>query len=263
MKKEDCLFYAQTNEGYIIKILFELLKQCTKSASFNITSESIYLCSMGMNRKLLIVLELFRINFSEYYCKEPINIGLNLSHIYKMIKSIKKKDSIIFYIKDDRFLTIKILPHENTRVIESNVNIHDIESIGYEIPDGYDKHPIIVPSSDYHKMCKDLNDIGKFIQITSGSNWIKFLCDAVSVYDRSVQFGNRTDKDRVVYDQKFQSTELLRLVKISGLCRNIQIYPVNDLPLKIVSKVGELGSISLYLKSMEQCDDEKEDMDSE
>ena len=259
MDIQDCVFYFKTTEAHVIKILFELLQANVKQASFQVYPNKFYLCTSGLNGKTLLVLSLLKENFKEYKCVSPMHIGLNLVHIYKHIKSIKKKDSIIFSVKHERLdpqnkrmFNISIIPHENTRVREAKVHIQNISAIPIEIPEEYDDHCITVSSSDYQKMCKELNDVGKNIQVMAKDRWLEFSCDADEVFDQKSTFGVKPVNTTNSYKETFPSIQLSRIIKMSGLCKNIQIYPCAGMPLKIVCKIGELGTLEMYLLSVDQ-----------
>ena len=100
----EYLFKCKTNEAYVLKILMELLHHTVKLACFQISPTGIYLRMMDSNQKLLIDCELKSENFSLFYFNktienQTINIGVNLNHFYKMLKSIKKRDSVCLYIE--------------------------------------------------------------------------------------------------------------------------------------------------------------------
>ena len=124
-------------------------------------------------------------NFQIYKFK-PVNslyLGLNLSHFYKMIKSIKKKDSIILFIKSEspNDLGIKVIPKENNRVTTSYIKIQNIQNLDVTVPTDY-KNPIIVPSNEYQKMCKDMAVISQEVVVKAKKYSIHFFGDAGSVY---------------------------------------------------------------------------------
>ena len=52
--------------------------------------------------------------------------------------------------------------------------------------------------------------------------------------------------------QSFDTENLTRFIKLSGLGNIIHIYPQEKLPLLLKSRVGNLGSVSIYIKSKEQ-----------
>ena len=115
----EYLFKCKTNEAYVLKILMELLHHTVKLACFQISPTGIYLRMMDSNQKLLIDCELKSENFSLFYFNktienQTINIGVNLNHFYKMLKSIKKRDSVCLYIEAGKTsdLGIQIIPKD-------------------------------------------------------------------------------------------------------------------------------------------------------
>ena len=57
----------------------------------------------------------------------------------------------------------------------------DFEKIIEKLPNGYDRS-IIISSSAYQKMCKDMQDINTTISVRSKGYHISFLSDAESIY---------------------------------------------------------------------------------
>ena len=93
------IFKAKTNEGHTIKILTELLLHIVKTACFTITPEGLNLAMMDTQQKILVKVELSQKNFSIYKFRgeqKSIQVGLNVAHLHKMLRTIKKKDSIKF-----------------------------------------------------------------------------------------------------------------------------------------------------------------------
>ena len=268
------IFKAKTHNAYTIKILAELLQNNIKTACFEIDNDGISLCMMDHHRTVLIQLCLESENFTIYKfkSKEKLFLGINLNHFHKMLKSIKKKDSMQLFINDDapNDLGIKVIPKENNRITTSFIKIQGIQTLDIDIPTGYGK-PIIVPSSDYQKMCKDMAQIGNMINIVAKNYHIKFRCNAGGVMKRNVEFGEMGDseddddeeKNTIEYNQDFDTEQLSRITKISGLAGNIQIYPTTGLPLLFKSAIGPLGKISIYIKSKELIDKENSVFDSE
>lgn len=268
------IFKAKTNCAYTIKILSELLQHNIKTACFEVDKEGIKLCMMDHHRTILINLYLESENFSMYKFKSSskLFLGINLNHFYKMLKSIKKKDSIQLFIDGESptDLGIKVIPKENNnRVTTSFVKIQEIQTLDIDLPVDYNKS-IIVSSSEYQKMCKDMQNIGSTIKVISKKFNIKFLCDAGGIMKRQVEFGENDysddeddDSDDEEYEAIFNTDQLSRISKISGLGTNIQIYSTKGKPLLFKSNVGSIGKISLYIKSKEIIDRELYEVESD
>jgi len=262
-------FKCKTGEAYQIKILAELLTNNLKHGCFDVTDDGITLRMFDQPRRTLVDMCLQAENFSLYKFKseEKFCLGLNLNHFHKMLKSIKKKDSLQLFISSDvpNELGIKTIPKENTRVTTSGIKIQNIQNVDADVPLGYGK-PVIVPSPDFQKMCKELSSIGSTnIRVKSKGFHIDFIADADGILKRKVRLGESDDSDDEEaadvninsYDATFTTDQFTRINKIAGLGSTMQIFPgTNELPLLFRSSVGSLGKISIYIKSKELLDKE-------
>lgn len=273
------IFKAKTRDGYVVKILAELLQNNIKTACFEVDSNGIRLCMMDHHKSILIQLDLNADNFNVYKYKKDskMYLGINLTHFHKMLKSIKKKDSVQFFIDDANptDMGIKVIPKENNRVTTSYVKIQSIQTLDIDIPEGYGK-PILVPSGEYQKMIKGMVHISNVINIKSRAFQITFTCDAGGVMKRVCDFGETDDSDdsdcdshdgdreHEEYSSDFDADQLSRITKLAGLHANMQIYPMEGLPLLFRSDVGSIGKISIFIKSREQiATEKKEALDSD
>ena len=255
------IFKAKSQEAYCIKILAELLANNIKTACFVIDENGITLRMMDHHRTILIDLDLKAENFTIYkFNSKKIHLGINLNHLHKLIKSVKKKDTLELFIddKNPNDLAIKVIPKENNRISTSYLKIQTVQNLDIDIPTGYTK-PVIVSSSEFQKMSKDMSNIGTTMKVTSKNFQIVFHCNAGGILKRTVQFGEEEpDEDTTdtssEYCQDFLTEQLCRITKLSGLSNNMQIYPGK--PLMFRSNVGSLGKISIYIKSKEQIESE-------
>ena len=262
------IFKAKSQEAYVLKILAELLANNIKTGCFVIDVDGISLRMMDHHRRILIDLNLKAENYVVYrFNSKKMFLGLNLNHLHKMLKSIKKKDSIELFIDDEipTELGIKVIPKENNRTTTSYIKIQSIQNLDIDIPIGYGK-PITISSSEYQKIVKDMGNIGSVMKIKSKNFSIEFSCDAGGILKRTVKFGEEEDEDELLdgeeFSQEFNSEQLCRITKLAGLSNNIQIYPGK--PLLFKSTIGNIGNISIYIKSKDQIELEgKEHVDSD
>lgn len=255
------IFKAKTREGYALKVLAELLQNNIKTACFEVDEKGIRLRMMDHHRTILIDLDLEADCFSVYKYKgaEKLFLGINLNHFHRMLKSIKKRDSIQLFIDDSSptDLGIKVIPKENNRVTTSFIKIQNIQNLDIDLPEGYGK-PVLVPSGEFQKMCKGLTHISNLTHITAKGFLIRFSSDAGGVMKRSTEFGETEDSDNEDeekdeedpdYAEDFDTEQLTRITKLAGLNTTMQIYPKSENPLLFRTAIGGLGKISIYLKS--------------
>jgi proliferating cell nuclear antigen PCNA len=256
------IFKAKTHEGYSLKILAELLQNNIKTGCFEIDEKGIHLRMMDHHRTILIDLDLDADSFSVYKFKNKegkLFVGINMTHFHKMLKTIKKRDSVQLFIDNTtpNDLGIKVIPKENNRVTTSFIKIQTIQNLDIDLPCDYGK-PVLVPSGEFQKMCKGLTHISNTTRISSKGFLIRFSSDAGGVMKRSTEFGETEDSENEVEEQKyvtseyeddFETEQLSKITKIAGLSNTLQIYPKTDNPLLFRTTVSSLGKLSIYLKS--------------
>jgi proliferating cell nuclear antigen PCNA len=258
------LFSARTPDAYRIKILVDLLSNIIKVAHLVIDENGISMRMMDSQRTILIDLGLSANNFHGYKCVSGKQyIGLSLNSFGKMLRSVKKKDAILLFIDDEvtplRFGVRVSSSKDNTRVTTSYITIQMVQEIDIELPPINNK-PIVIMSSDFSKMVKDMNIIGNVVNITSTNEQIKFSSNNGGILERDIVFGEAgpaTGEEAVVehFNDDFSTEQLSKISKISGLNSELKIFPGKPL-IMISSAIGNLGEIKLYIKSKSQIDND-------
>jgi DNA polymerase III sliding clamp (beta) subunit (PCNA family) len=248
------LFKAKTNEGFNFKILGEILHNTLKTISMTITQDGIFSKMIDAHKKLLIDIELVSTNFSQYTLNtDKLLFGINISHLYKIIASLKKKDSLILQIDQEtpNELQIIVIPRERDHVEVSRISIQNIQSLEIEVP-VHKGHPVHVSSSKFQKMCKDMLNIGKEIHVYGNENYAMFECETPGIFKKNIHFGEEPPEEEApgnICHYHFDAEQFVRISKISSLCSLLHVYLDSTLPLLIKSQVGSLGTIRIFIKS--------------
>lgn len=264
--KTNYLFKCKTTEAHIIKILVELLHNLLKTACFEIGPDGIRLRMMDSNRHTLIDVNLHASKFNMYYFNPGIennvlNVGLNLYHLHKLIKCIKKRDQIIFFIEEDKpyDFGIEIIPKECLRITTSFIKIQNIQNLEIELPD----HPtkgVLVSSPEFSKTCKDLFNMSNSIYILNRTFSILLFSHMGSIYSKYIVLGEKNQDDDKYNDEdaeEFNTEQLLRIFKVSGLSSTMNICCKKEFPLKIETSIGNIGYIHIFMKSKKQLENEQ------
>jgi len=280
-KNNNTLLVIHTKEGYTFKVVSELLQAYIKRGTFIVNTKGIFFTNMDKkttNGTVLVDLELFKENFVKFKCpqKDNLHVGVNLMHLYKMLKPIKKKDAITLSIEKDNPLDLLISVHQNGEAKPTPSSIKIIKSQVEEIAsiEGY-SDPIIATAKEFQKL-KNLNKISEIVTVSKPSgSVIEFLCEKKGVFKKKVLFGDGCESDdddddendendeneeeeevEEVEEQKFppqtfDTESIIQLVKIATLSNTVQVYMDPGLPLKFRMNVGFLGHISILIKSKE------------
>jgi len=258
---QNYLFYAHTNdEACIFKNLVEVLQNNLIDVCFNLTKDSIELVSID-DDSVLMNLVLKRENFDNWYCAKAMNIGINLQQLYKMIKSIKKKDSLTLYITLDRpnKLSIKRIASTgaNRKPDISHINIQGLQSIVTGFPSGYGK-PHVVSTTDFQKAVKEMAALSKTIDIQSNERQLTLRFEIEGLYGKVAELdqdpskdGRECDLESSVYnfEKTYRSRVLSQFIKLPGLNATMRVYAEPRKLLKIEIDVGKLGVLTIYIKS--------------
>jgi hypothetical protein len=253
--EEHYIFRAKTDNAYCVKTMAEVISNIIKTSFWKIGNNGITMSMFDQTRKSLVTVDLFSKDFFIYDFShaDNLNIGINSSHFYKMLKSIKKKDTLELFITKDNptVLNIKTIPKDHTRITLSSINIQTVQNIEVVNPRGY-TNSIIIPSSDFQKMIKDLDMIGSDkIKITVESGVISFTADADGIMKRVVTFGEKRS-DNISVTSFFETEQIDRIIKISALCDQIHVFPSTDeLPIQFKTRIGSIGYMSIFIKSNE------------
>lgn len=259
-------FYCKTHEAYIFKNLMELLQHNVKIGCFEISQTGIRLRMMDANRRMLfdIRLEAYRFQLYTFTDERPVlYVGVNMNHMYKLLRTIKKKDSLHMFIYDHDMtnLNLEIVPKEKSPPLTlSCIKIQNIQNLEIVLPEGYEKW-LLISSNGFSKMCKEMVTISNMMVVNIYQHYVRFCCNVGHIYSREVSLGE-TDADSdeskspILYMEEFDTEIFSRITKISGLHCNLHIYFAHDLPLMLRTEIGNIGTMSIYIKSRKQmlCD---------
>lgn len=249
------LFRIKTDQGYIFKLLVELLQHNIKDGCFCIGQAGIYFRMSDTHHKICIDLSLLRENFTSYTLNSPkdINIGVNLIHLFKMIKSTKKGDSIELFKESDASNDLNIVHiSKDGKTTKTSIRVQTIQMLDISLSSDYTDHNSI-PSQEYTKLCKDLESLSKVIIIKGTNTGLCFSAQLDHVYSKSIYFGSYEETEEI-YRQTFDTEQLSNMKRLSGLGisrSTISFYYNNNQPLLITTNIGTLGKINIYVKSRE------------
>lgn len=264
--EENTIFRCKTTDAYTIKMLFELLHNNIKTGCFELNKDGIQLCMTDSNRRTLIDVNILAREMN-FYLLQPdhLRMGINVHHVYKMLRSVKKKDSMIMFINESNpsDLGIQIIPKDQTRLTTSFIRIQNIQNLEIEVPTAYD-NSVLVSSCEFAKMCKDMLQMSQTIHIRSTKFNVRFTCNLGSVYSREVMLGEtgfmnnnvNINNDETLFEEDFDTEQLSRIIKVASLSSSMNIYCTPEYPMFIHTKIGLIGTISLFLKSKSQIEAE-------
>jgi hypothetical protein len=272
---KNCIFYAEAEKGHTLKVLIDVLAEFFTRLEISITKSGIVILRSDKNFSVCLNSILERDGFRGYICKDDLNISFSLSILQKLLKNVKKKESLIMYMFDDKNLFFDIRTTNATNKINSRSETISIqtqrvvcrseESKAQPPPAECYYEPIVFDSCDFQKIKKLPYDGNGTIRIEmEESNYLK-ISDTSELYSSSLIFGEPSfPKDSRVYDKIFSKDTFKKIAKITGLHGQIHFHAPREeeypnYPLFIKIRVGSFGKMEIYLKDNSQLEAETEE----
>lgn len=183
-------FIAEFSDGYAFRNMIEYLRATNSKGNFRFSEEAIYYEQADSNLIIVNQIDINTCELSNYEfnskCSEVI-IGVNISDMRAITKTIGKKDSVRLYkCSNDPILYIQIIGNNSRGTGRTNISVvrpQHVEIVTYEIPEYKRSEKIpncTVSSTDFSKMCTSMSSI---------------KCSSVTVYglSRGVIFEGLTE----------------------------------------------------------------------
>ena len=241
----------KTVQSNAIRILFEALKDILTDVNLQFSDEGIKIISMDGSKQAVINLKLDASKFEKFYCKSPMRAGLNMTSLYKIIKSVKNSDIITMYISESTTtkLNIEIENKEKKTNILTVLKLLDIDEDILDIPNIAFDTVKTMPSNDFQSYVRELSIITNRIKLESLNNTFSmsgegdFAETKIVVGDsNNIELQNEHNASGTFYIKY-----LLLFTKSTNLCTTVEIYLKNKFPLILVYNVANLGKLQYCL----------------
>lgn len=246
----------KTIQSSAFKILIEALKELLTDTCIEFDETGLKIVAMDNSHIVLVHLKLDAEKFEHYYCEKKISIGVNMLNFHKLIKTINSNDTLTLYIDsvDHNHLGIKIENSEKNTKTHYKLNLLDLDTPSITIDPVEFNSVITLPSTDFQKIIRDMNNLSDFVEIRNINKQLVFGCKGdfcnqetiISDNDNGVQ--NITSKvtDEIVQGF-FHLRYLVMFTKCTNLCTTVEMYLKNDYPLIVKYSVASLGDLKLCL----------------
>lgn len=251
------------------RTLMTALKDILLETNIIFQSEGIRIVAMDKSHTILVHLYLKAANFELYECKQPkIVIGVNMSHLFKLINTIDNDDTLTMYIRNidynDGIVKHLSLKFENSEIKQcktQHLKLIEPDIDELQIPDVQFSSVINLPSVDFQKIIRDLSSISEKLEIKSVANELIFRCVgqfATAEIRRTeseggMEFIQKKNSNKIIQGE-FSLKNLTYFIKCTNLCSQLELYLENDLPLIVKYYVASLGELKLCLAQLPRND---------
>jgi len=209
--------------------------------------------AMSTSKNVLICLKIFSQGDVEFMCKpKSFVIGVRLEHLNKMLKSTDKDDELEMYVDNDDKQSLVLLINNNDmhKSSEFKLKLMDIDTPRVKLPIVSPDVMITMDASEFQKLCKDMAQIGKYLEIKCTSNTLIFTCVGENASretkyrtcDAGVKIILNNPNQQLIVQGIYELEHLNLFTKCSSLSNDVQLLmKVQKYPLCIKYTVATLG----------------------
>lgn len=219
----------------------------------------IKILAVNPTKSVLIYLKLDINEFSVFKCKKKLELGVNVPMLYKLIKSIDKGDTLTMHYDDDykQHLVITSYNSEQNSTTVDRLQIMDLNCPPLKKPSAlrYDAC-ITLPAYEFHKMCRDISNLGERVEVKCTQTNITFKCvgDCVirektysTIGDNNISIMKSSDKAPLILQGVYELKDLILFNKCASLCDDVEIIMKNNQPLVLKYIIGTVGKALLCI----------------
>lgn len=248
------LVFMRTVQASAIRTLSEALKEVLTDVNIHFDNTGAKIMSMDGNKVTVVYLKLEAPQFEEYYCKEYLQVGVNMISLFKLLKTIGNTDIVSLYIDTENIhkLGIRIENQEKSVISHSKLKLLDLNEDFLCIPDVVFDSVITMPCVDFQKYCRDLSVISDDVVTISSKGNVFTMRASGNFAEQEIQIGETSNglvfsKNEATVSGNFKIKYLNLFCKSSGLCSTIELYLKEGYPLIVVYSVASLGRLKYCL----------------
>ena len=246
--------YLKSISGGAIRTLFETLKEVLHDVSLIFDSTGVKLVTMDGSRCALIYLKLHADSFEEYHCPGPVQAGINMNNMFKLLRTTGSHDTIVMYATaaEHNELGIKINNVERNSTTDFRLKLLDVDSENIQIPAVSFDAVLTLPSTYFQRICRDMLNLSETMTIATRGNDLVLSCEGdfarqetlISESDDCMSVQTASTKSvQGCYSLKY----LTLFCRASSLSTTLEMFLKESYPLVIKFNVASLGEIRFCL----------------
>lgn len=211
---------------------------------------------MDTSHVALVSLNLSSEGFEDYRCDQPVVLGINIANISKVMKLADPQDSITLQAdQDPSTLKIKFENQKSGRTTEFALNLITLDVEHLSIPDTEYTSIITINSSEFSKICKELQQLSDGLTIQTKQDEVYLQVEGPAGSGQIKLASNESDRkeDQTIIEveqpvtQQFALNYLNLFNKASNLSSFTRLCLHQEQPLVTEFKIESLGVLKYYL----------------
>ncbi|KAJ9488719.1 hypothetical protein VN97_g4586 [Penicillium thymicola] len=247
---------ARLEQASLLKRVVDAIKDLVQDCNFDCNDSGIALQAMDNSHVALVSMLLRAEGFSPYRCDRNIALGINLLSLTKVLRAAQNEDILTLKAEDSPdAVNLMFESAETDRLSEYDIKLMDIDQEHLAIPETEYAATVEMPSSEFQRICRDLNALSESVVIEASKEGVKFSCQG-DIGNGSVTIRQHTNVDKpdqnVVINLSepvaltFSLKYLVNFCKASNLSSSVVLHLSQEVPLLVEYGLGS-GHLRFYL----------------
>jgi proliferating cell nuclear antigen len=250
------MFEAKLKQGVMLKKIFDSIKDLIEDVNIECTPTGLYILSMDTTHNTLVSVHIRHTSFVHYRCDQSIKLGLNLKTLSNMLKSVNNNDTIIIKTHDDSDTANFLVESPGCeKTADFELRLKELSEDVVPMPDNNYNATLKLPSSEFHRITKDLSSIGDAIAITLTTDFVKFSSVGhvgsstitIKANEKKKREEEVSIKIKDTLTVGYTSKNFNCIAKATTLCSQVTISVSEELPLIVEYNIEEIGIIKFHL----------------
>ena len=239
--------HLKTIQASAFKAIFEVLKDIINDVNVYFSAQGMSILTIDTAHVTLVHMSLMAENFEEYECTGEVTAGMNMSNVYKLLKSVTSQDTLTLDIKGRDVMEIKIENPTKKSSTDFKLKLLDINEDILEVPDIHMNVVTTLPSVDFQKITRDMSNLAQEMSIIRDGNILELSCkgDFADQITR-IEYPETVDRTGNVFSLKY----INMYTKATGMCSSVQLLQDSksaDMPIIFRYTIANLGDLKFYL----------------
>lgn len=244
-----------------IKTVFESLKDILIDANLRFSKDGIKIVEANPTKTLYVHM-LLNNSFEKMVCKKNKIVGVNLTNLYKPMKTMNSSDVLTIKIKDDPVskktdvITLMIENSDKGKCLGCDIKLMDINIVNISLKDlDYDS-AVTMPSEELQNICKamlsfdievvDIKNIGQFLSFSGASDTGEYNYKYTTDDDEHADIVIKP-KSKSIVQGFFSLKYLAQFTKCTSLSSHVTLFLGNNMPITVKYDVGSMGVLKFVL----------------
>ncbi len=244
-----------TVQAGAFKTMIEALKEIITETNIDFLPNGIRIVSANPSSTILVCVKLENENFNKYYCKHKFSAGVIMMNFFKIIRVLSNNDTLTLFVEegDNHKLGIKIENADKNTSTTYYLNLIDVDPTQFNIPPIEFPSIITMPSNEFDKICRDMNNISSVIEIKSVDNNLIVSCEGDFASQETIMGPKENGLNFVKNDNNeiiqgyYNLRDLVLFSKCMKLSQSVEIYMKNNFLIVFCFAIGSLGSVKIAM----------------